>query len=69
MKRLVLALLVTGLIAATAQSAQAEERRMMIFAIYGGAGSTSATATTTVVDFTTQVACREAREALATTAT
>jgi uncharacterized protein YggE len=65
MKTLVLALLVTGLIAATAQSAQAEGRRMMIFAIYGGAGSTSATATTTVVDFTTQVACREAREALA----
>jgi len=51
MKRLVLALLVTGLIAATAQSAQADGRRMMIFAIYGGAGSTSATATTTVVEF------------------
>jgi uncharacterized protein (DUF1778 family) len=38
---------------------------MMIFAIYGEAGSTSATATTTVVDFTIQVACREARETLA----
>jgi uncharacterized protein YggE len=64
MKRLALALLFSGLVVATAQNAQAEGRRMMIFAIHGGAGSTSATATTTVVDFTTQVACREARDAL-----
>ncbi|MFZ2017393.1 MAG: hypothetical protein WAU90_01800 [Methyloceanibacter sp.] len=37
---------------------------MLIFAIYGASGATGSAATTTVVDFTTMVACREARIAL-----
>ncbi len=47
-----------------AGSAEAEGRRMMIFAIYGPDGSTGSSTTTTVVDFSTMVACREARRAL-----
>jgi hypothetical protein len=35
---------------------------MLIFAIYGAVGSTGSAATTTVADFITQVAFREARE-------
>jgi Flp pilus assembly CpaF family ATPase len=37
---------------------------MLVFAIYGAAGTTGSAATTTVIDFTTMVACREARVAL-----
>jgi len=64
MKRLALALLAFGLMAAAANTAQAEGRRMIVFALYGPSGTTGSTATTTVIDFTTQVACREARDAL-----
>jgi len=63
MKRLALALLVFGLMAA-ATTAQAEGRRMIIFTLYAADGSSDSTATTTVIDFTTQVACREARDEL-----
>lgn len=49
---------------AAATTAQAEGRRMIIFTLYAADGSTDSTATTTVIDFTTQVACREARDAL-----
>ena len=63
MKRLALALLVFGLMA-SATTAQAEGRRMIIFTLYAADGSTDSTATTTVIDFTTQVACREARDEL-----
>jgi hypothetical protein len=34
---------------------------MIVFTLYGAAGTTGSTATTTVINFTTQVACREAR--------
>ena len=64
MKIFALALLVTGSIFAVAHDANAEGRRMMIFTIYGSYDSISHGSTTTVVDFTTQVACREARKAL-----
>lgn len=64
MKRLALALLLSGLMLGLAQTAQAEGRRMIVFTLYGAAGTTGSTATTTVIDFTTQVACREAREEL-----
>jgi hypothetical protein len=37
---------------------------MLIFAIYGAAGTTGSATTTTVIDFTTMIACREARAAL-----
>jgi hypothetical protein len=37
---------------------------MIVFALYGAAGTSGSTATTTVIDFTTQVACREARDEL-----
>jgi hypothetical protein len=47
-----------------AQATESEGRRMLIFAIYGAAGTTGSAATTTVIDFTTMVACREARIAL-----
>ena len=63
MKRLALALLVFGLMA-SATTAQAEGRRMIIFTLYAADGSSDSTATTTVIDFTTQVACREARDEL-----
>lgn len=49
---------------AAATTAQAQGRRMIIFTLYAADGSTDSTATTTVIDFTTQVACREARDAL-----
>ena len=64
MKRLALALLFSGLMLTVAHTAQSEGRRMLIFAVYGPSGATGSSATTTVVDFTTQVACREARSAL-----
>ncbi len=64
MKTLALAVLFSGLITNVAQSAESEGRRMLVFAIYGAAGTTGSAATTTVIDFTTQVACRDAREAL-----
>ena len=64
MKRLALALLISGLAVAAANTAQAEGRRMIVFALYGATGTTGSTATTTVIDFTTQVACREARDEL-----
>jgi len=63
MKRLALALLVFGLMA-SATTAQAEGRRMIIFTLYAADGASDSTATTTVIDFTTQVACREARDEL-----
>jgi hypothetical protein len=64
MNRLALALLLSGLMLGLAHTAQAEGRRMIVFTLYGAAGTTGSTATTTVIDFTTQVACREAREEL-----
>ena len=64
MKTLALAVLFSGLITNVAQPAESEGRRMLVFAIYGAAGTTGSAATTTVIDFTTQVACRDAREAL-----
>jgi len=64
MKRLALALVLFGLMLSVADVAQAEGRRMIVFALYGAAGTTGSTATTTVIDFTTQVACREARDEL-----
>jgi hypothetical protein len=64
MTRLVLALFLCGFVLNLAQAADSEGRRMLIFAIYGAAGTTGSAATTTVVDFTTMVACREARLAL-----
>ena len=64
MKRLALALLLSGAMVAAVQAAQAEGRRMIVFTLYGAAGTSGSTATTTVIDFTTQVACREARDEL-----
>jgi hypothetical protein len=64
MTRLVLALVFCGFALSAAQAAESEGRRMLIFAIYGAAGTTGSAATTTVIDFTTMVACREARTAL-----
>ena len=64
MTRLALVLLISGLTVAAASTAQAEGRRMIVFALYGAAGTSGSTATTTVIDFTTQVACREARDEL-----
>ena len=37
---------------------------MLVFALYGTAGTPGSAATTTVIDFSTQVACREARDEL-----
>ena len=62
--RLVLALIFFGFALNMAQASESEGRRMLIFAIYGAAGTTGSAATTTVIDFTTMVACREARNAL-----
>jgi hypothetical protein len=45
-----------------ARTAQSEGRRMLVFALYGG--TVGSAATTTVIDFSTQVACREACNAL-----
>lgn len=64
MMRLVLALILCGFALHAAEAAESEGRRMLIFAIYGAAGTAGSAATTTVVDFTTMVACREARLAL-----
>ena len=64
MKSLALAMLFSGLTINVAQPAESEGRRMLVFAIYGAAGTTGSAATTTVIDFTTQIACREARIAL-----
>ena len=64
MTRLILALVFYGFALNAAQAAESEGRRMLIFAIYGASGTTGSAATTTVVDFTTMVACREARIAL-----
>jgi hypothetical protein len=64
MARLVLAVLFSGLMLNVAQAAESEGRRMLVFAIYGAASTTGSAATTTVIDFTTMVACREARVAL-----
>jgi hypothetical protein len=64
MKRLALAVLLAGAMLATAHAAESEGRRMIVFALYGATGTTGSTATTTVIDFTTQVACREARDEL-----
>jgi hypothetical protein len=46
------------------RSQQAEGRRMIVFTLYAADNSTASTATTTVIDFSTQVACREARDEL-----
>jgi hypothetical protein len=43
-----------------ARTAQSEGRRMLVFALYGAAGTVGSAATTTVINFSTQVACREA---------
>ena len=37
---------------------------MLVFALYGAAGTPGSAATTTVIDFSTKVACREARDEL-----
>jgi hypothetical protein len=63
MKRLALALLFSGVFLSSVH-AESEGRRMIVFTLYGAAGTTGSTATTTVIDFTTQVACREARDEL-----
>ena len=64
MTRLILALVFCGFALNAAQAAELEGRRMLVFAIYGAAGTTGSAATTTVIDFTTMIACREARLAL-----
>lgn len=64
MKRLALALVLSGLMLGLAHAGESEGRRMIVFALYGAAGTTGSTATTTVIDFTTQVACRQARDEL-----
>ena len=64
MKRTALALLLASMALIAADTAEAEGRRMMIFSVYGPDGSTGSSATTTIVDFSTQVACREARRAI-----
>lgn len=64
MKRLTLALLCSGILLTAIGTAHAEGRRMLIFAMYGPDGTTGSAATTTVIDFTTQIACRDARNAL-----
>ncbi len=64
MKRLALALFLSGFALVAAHAAESEGRRMLVFAIYGAAGTNGSAATTTVIDFTTQIACREARIAL-----
>ena len=64
MKPLAFALLFSGLMLSAAHAAQTEGRRMIVFTLYGADGTTGSTATTTVIDFTTQVACREARDEL-----
>lgn len=64
MKRLALALLLSGLALGAVHAAESEGRRMIVFTLYGAAGTTGSTATTTVIDFTTQVACKEARNEL-----
>jgi hypothetical protein len=63
MKRLALALLISGLTLGAAH-AESEGRRMIIFTLFAADGATDSTATTTVIDFTTQVACRQARDEL-----
>lgn len=62
MKRLALALLLSGSMLGVAHAGDSEGRRMIIFTLFDGASDS--TATTTVIDFTTQVACREARDEL-----
>ena len=64
MRTLGLARLFSGLVLNAAHSAQSEGRRMLVFALYGAAGTTGSAATTTVIDFSTKVACREARDEL-----
>jgi hypothetical protein len=64
MRTLGLALLFSGLVLNAAHSTQSEGRRMLVFALYGTAGTPGSAATTTVIDFSTQVACREARDEL-----
>lgn len=64
MRRIALALLLSSMALIAADTAEAEGRRMMIFAVYGPDGSTGSSTTTTIVDFTTLVACREARRAI-----
>lgn len=64
MTRLGLALVFSVLALSAAQSAESEGRRMLVFALYGNAGTPGSTASTTVIDFTTMVACREARDEL-----
>jgi hypothetical protein len=64
MRRLALALLLSGAVLSVTGAAQAEGRRMIIFTLYAADGTTDSTATTTVIDFTTQVACRAARDEL-----
>jgi hypothetical protein len=64
MKRLALALLLSGVMLSAAHATESQGRRMLVFTLYGADGTTGSTATTTVIDFTTQVACREARDEL-----
>jgi len=46
MKQLALALLISGGVLSVADAAHAEGRRMIVFALYGAAGTTGSTATT-----------------------
>ena len=64
MKRLGLALIFSALALGAAHSADSEGRRMLVFAPYGSASTPGSTATTPVIDFSTMVACREARDEL-----
>jgi hypothetical protein len=64
MERFVLALFLCGFVLNMAQAADSEERRMLVFAIYGAAGTTGSAAATTAIDFTTMLARREAQLAL-----
>ena len=64
MKRLALVVAFSGLMLSAVHAADSEGRRMIVFTLYGPDGTTSSTATTSVIDFTTQVACRAARDEL-----
>ena len=64
MKRLGLALIFSALAFTAIHSADSEGRSMLVFAPYGSASPPGSTATSTVIDFSTMVACREARDEL-----
>jgi hypothetical protein len=64
MRTLGFALLFSGLVLNAAHAAPSEGRRMLVFALFGATGTPDSAATTTVIDFSTQVACKEARDEL-----